>query len=51
MTTDEIVQKLNDEYDKAVNDLSLEDAIEVAEQHSSYVEGALAGLREDQECA
>lgn len=42
-----ILQGLTDAYDEAVSELPLEEAIEVAEGLSSYVESALMGLRED----
>jgi hypothetical protein len=44
---DDILQDLTDAYDAAVAELPLDDAIEVAEGLSSYVESALMGLRED----
>jgi hypothetical protein len=51
MTTDQIAEEITDAYDAAVSDLSLEDAMEVAEQVAAYMTGALAGLREDQKQA
>jgi hypothetical protein len=51
MTTAQIAEEITDAYDDAVADLPLEDAMEVAEQVSAYMAGALAGLREDQKQA
>jgi len=44
---EEIIEELGNIYDDAVADLTLEEAIEVAEGFGSYIEAALAGLRED----
>jgi hypothetical protein len=46
-STEEIIEEITNLYDDGVADLSLEDAIEVAEGVSAYLTGALAGLRED----
>jgi hypothetical protein len=49
VSTDEIVEQLGGIYDAAVAELSLEDAIEVAEGLTAYLFAALIGLHEDAE--
>lgn len=46
---EEIVEQVGEAYDEAVRDLSVEEAIEVAEGVHSHITAALAGLREDLE--
>ncbi len=43
----EIIDEITGAYDDAVADLSIEEAIEIAEGVEAFVSAALAGLRED----